>query len=373
MKILVLNAGSSSLKIQIFKANKNFRSIYKGLVERIGKSKIKNHEQALKTLLADALNKKAIENLSEIQAIGHRVVHGGEKYVKAEKITQAVFDEIKKLISLAPLHNPPNLAGIIACGKILKKTPQVAVFDTSFHQTMEEKAFLYPLPYGYYEKDGIRKYGFHGTSHSYISKETIKILKKKNSKIVTCHLGNGSSVTAVKNGKSIDTSMGFTPLEGLPMGTRCGDVDPAIVIWLNEKKKKSPAQIYAILNNESGLKGISQLSRDMRDLHKASSINKKAALAISILAYRTAKYIAAYSAALGGLDAITFTAGIGENAYYLRSEICGYLQHLGVKLDRTKNLKNSLKINAINSKVKVFVIPTNEELEIANETFKTLS
>jgi acetate kinase len=372
MKILVLNAGSSSLKIQIFKANKNFKSIYKGLVERIGKSRIRNHEQALKILLEDALKKKSIKNLSEIQAIGHRVVHGGEKYVKAVKITPAVVDKIKELINLAPLHNPPNLAGILACKKLLAKIPQVAVFDTSFHQTMEEKAYIYPLPYRYYEKDDIRKYGFHGTSHSYISKETIKLLKKKNSKIITCHLGNGSSITAVKDGKSIDTSMGYTPLEGLPMGTRCGDIDPAIVIWLSEKKKKTPAQIYKILNNESGLRGISQLSRDMRDLHKASSSNKKARLAISILAYRTAKYIAAYSAALQGLDAITFTAGLGENAYYLRQEICNYLAYLGIKLDPVKNRKNALKISSKGSKVRVFVIPTNEELEIANETYKTL-
>ena len=363
MKILVINAGSSSLKVKVFDTNKD-QAIYKAFIDRIGKSKVKNHDQAVKIALKD---------IPQVDAVGHRVVHGGEKYTKPTKITAAVIKQIRKLSTLAPLHNPPNLAAILACKKILPKVPHVAVFDTSFHQTLDEKAYLYAIPYNYYKKYGIRRYGFHGTSHSYIAKETIKLLGKKQSKIVSCHLGNGSSITAIKNGKSIDTSMGFTPLEGVPMGTRSGDIDPAIVIKLMQKLKKSPEEIDEILNKKSGLKGISMLSRDMRDLWKASKKNKQAKLTISFLAYRIAKYIAAYSASLQGLDAITFTAGLGQNAYYLRKEICDYLSHLGVKLDAPKNRVNAQKISAKNSKVKVFVIPTNEEKEIAIETQRALA
>lgn len=372
MKILVINAGSSSLKFQLFQSDKNFLYLYKGIVDRIGQKNSPNHTEAVKLALKTLLQKKVIRNLNEIQAIGHRVVHGGEKYQNATKLTAKVIAEIKKLCSLAPLHNPPNLAAIIACSKAVKNVPQVAVFDTAFHQTLPEKAYLYAIPLQFYKKYGIRRYGFHGTSHQYVSRETIKLLGKKNAKIVTCHLGNGASVCAVVNGKSIDTSMGFTPLEGLPMGTRCGDLDPAIVYKLQEILKLSTKEIDELLNKKSGLKGLSGLSSDIRDLWKNYKKNRMARLALSILAYRTAKYIGAYSTAMKGLDAITFTAGIGENAYYVRKEILSYLPHLGVKIDGGENRKNSVQIQAKNSRVKVFVIPTNEEKEIAMETAAVL-
>lgn len=317
MKILVINAGSSSLKFQLIESAKDFACLHKGIIDRIGfKGSAKNHTQALNMALQQILDKKILRSLQDIHAVGHRVVHGGEKYSSTVKITPQVIKEIKKLCELAPLHNPPNLEAIIACQKLLKNTPQFAVFDTAFHQTLPEKAYLYALPYQYYQKHNIRRYGFHGTSHSYVAKETIKLLDKKNSKIITCHLGNGSSIAAVKNGKSIDTSMGFTPLEGLPMGTRSGDLDPAIVFQLMETLHLSTDQIDEILNKSSGLKGISGVSSDVRDLWKASKKNKRAKLALDILAYRTAKYIGAYTAALNGLDALTFTAGIGQHAYY---------------------------------------------------------
>jgi len=368
MKILVINAGSSSLKFQLFQSDKNFACLYKGIVDRIGQKNSINHTDAVKLALQTLLRKKVIKNLGEIQAIGHRVVHGGEKYRNAAKLTRQVVAEIKRLCALAPLHNPPNLAAIMACTKAVKNVPQVAVFDTAFHQTLPEVAYLYTIPLQLYKKYGIRRYGFHGTSHHYVARETIKLLGKKNSKIVTCHLGNGSSVCAVLNGKSIDTSMGFTPLEGLPMGTRCGDLDPAIVYKLQEILKLGTKEIDELLNKKSGLKGLSGISSDIRDLWKNYKKNRLARLALSILAYRTAKYIGAYSAAMKGLDAITFTAGIGENAWYLRKEICGYLPHFGVKIDAAKNRKNSTQIQAKKSRVKVFVIPTNEEKEIAMET-----
>jgi len=383
MKILVINAGSSSLKFQLIDSGKNFSCLYKGLVDRIGFKdskfiennttihaiKAADHYKAIAIALEYLLKRKIIRNLDEIDAIGHRVVHGGEKYKNATKITPVVIGQIKKLCKFAPLHNPPNLAGILAAKKIFKNKPQVAVFDTAFHQTMPEKAFLYALPYQYYKQFGFRRYGFHGTSHLFVAKKTIGLLKKKKSKIITCHLGNGSSITAVENGKSIDTSMGFTPLEGLPMGTRSGDVDPAIVFELMEILKISTKQVDEILNKSSGLKGISGLSSDMRDLWKAYDKNRKARLAISILSYKAAKYIGSYAAALKGLDAITFTGGVGENAYYVRKEICDYFPFLGLKLDIQKNKKNNLEISAKNSKVKVYVIPTDEEHEIAEETF----
>lgn len=373
MKILVINAGSSSLKYQLFEKKGNLNFLFKGIIERIGqKGKIKNHHEAVKKALNTLKDKHIINDLKEIKAVGHRVVHGGEKYVKPTIITPKIQKEIQKLCKLAPLHNPPNLSGIKACKTLLKNVKQIAVFDTSFHQTIEPKAFLYALPYKYYDKLGIRKYGFHGTSHQYVSKETIKLLKKKSSKIITCHLGNGSSVTAIKNGKSIDTSMGFTPLEGLPMGTRCGNIDPAIPAKLMEILKKSPEDIDKILNKSSGLKGISELSSDMRDLWKAYKTNKKARLAISILSYKIAQYIGGYAASLNGLDAITFTGGIGEKADYVRKETCDYLSHLGVKLDIKKNKACEKVISSKNSKIKVFVIPTNEEKEIADQTLKVL-
>jgi len=381
MKILVINSGSSSLKFQLFESAE-FRCLYKGMIDRIGlpgtffvengreKGKINapDHKSAVAFAFKILLKKNLIKKPEDISAIGHRVVHGGEKYRNATLITPAVIKQIKILCELAPLHNPPNLASILACRKILPETRQVAVFDTAFHQTIPEKAYLYAIPYEYYKRFGIRRYGFHGTSHHYVSNETAKLLKRKTGKIIVCHFGNGSSITAVENGKSIDTSMGFTPLEGLPMGTRCGDIDPAIVFELQEMLKVSTDEIDVILNKKSGLKGLSGISPDMRDLWAAYDKNPRARLAMSILAYRAAKYIGAYSASLRGLDALAFTAGIGENAWYLRKKICAYLGHLGIKLDNAPNKKNALRISSKKSKVKVFVIPTNEEKEIAIET-----
>ncbi|HLG25723.1 MAG TPA: acetate kinase [Candidatus Gracilibacteria bacterium] len=370
MKILVLNAGSSSLKYELFKDGTHLSSLTEGIIDRIGlKGSTANHADALKIALAELIRKKKLQNLDEIAAVGHRVVHGGEKYRNAALITKPVLAEIKKLSKLAPLHNPPNIAGIEACRKLLPKAPNVAVFDTAFHQTLQEKAYLYALPYSLYKKYSIRRYGFHGTSHSYVSKETIRLLRNKRSKIITCHLGNGSSIAAIYDGKSIDTSMGYTPLEGLPMGTRSGDLDPAIVFKLQEMLKLSTTQIDSLLNKSSGLLGFSGISSDMRDLwEKAKKGNKRARETISFLAYRIAKYIGAYSAALNGLDAITFTAGMGEKAWYLRKEVCDYLSYLGVRLDAAKNKKNALEISGKNSKVRVFVVPTDEEKEIAAET-----
>ncbi|MBU1992267.1 MAG: acetate kinase [Patescibacteria group bacterium] len=360
MNILVLNSGSSSLKYKLFRGSKVLES---GLIDRIGleNGDAKNHNEAVKKVLLHL-------EIGKINAIGHRVVHGGEKYKDPVKINAKVIKEIKNLCELAPLHNPPNLAGILACQKYLPKVSQVAVFDTAFHQTLPEKAFLYGLPYKYYSKLGIRRYGFHGTSHKYVTHEAIKMLKKKNAKVVTVHLGNGSSIAASKGGKSVDTSMGFTPLEGLIMGTRCGDLDPAIVFYLQEKLKIDTDKIDEILNKESGLKGLSGISSDMRKIYALSKKgNKRALLMIEILGYRIAKYVGAYTAVLNGLDAIVFTAGMGEKAFYVRKKACGYLKHLGLKLDNSKNRRNALKIHASGSKVKVFVIPTNEELQISRE------
>lgn len=369
MNILIINAGSSSLKYELF--NQKLESLADGYIERIGqKGRHKNHlaavQQALQSLIKDGI----ITDLKEIAAVGHRVVHGGEKYQKPTRITASVEKEIKKLSSLAPLHNPPNLEGIKACKKLLPKAKQVAVFDTAFHQTLPAKAFMYALPYKLYKKDGIRRYGFHGTSHSYTSKETIKLLKKKQSKIITCHLGNGSSITAIKNGVSIDTSMGFTPLQGVPMGTRSGDIDPAIALKL--AKKLSPEKADELLNKKSGFKGISELSSDMRDLLKTRKTKKKSQLAIDMFAYKVAQYIAAYSASLQGLDAISFTGGIGENSGYIRSQICHYLAHLGVALDPAKNRTNKILISKKQSRVKVYAIPANEEKEIAMQTLQLI-
>jgi acetate kinase len=384
MKILVINSGSSSLKFQLF--GNNLKCLYRGMIDRIGlketafienggkttKTNIKNHSDAVLFALEILKKKKLIKNVNEIGAVGHRVVHGGEKYRDAMLITPAVLKQIKKLCELAPLHNPPNLAAILACKEHIKNTPQAAIFDTAFHQSIPEKAYIYAIPYEFYKKFGIRRYGFHGTSHKYIAHVTAGLLNRKQSKIIVCHLGNGCSITAVKNGKSVDTSMGFTPLEGLPMGTRCGDIDPAIVFELMEMLKIDTNEIDVLLNKKSGLKGISGISSDMRDLRKNAQKNRRARLAISILAYRTAKYIGAYAAAMNGLDAITFTAGMGQNAFYLRKEICDYLNFLGVKIDQTKNKKNAVKISAPSSKIGIFVIPTDEEKQIAIETSSLL-
>lgn len=391
MKILVVNSGSSSLKFQLLEnSGGKFRVLCKGIVDGIklktcqfrfegAKKKFaKNilcgdHKEALNMALNAMLKNKIIASLDTIKAVGHRVVHGGEKYRHAVRINAQTIKTIRKLSELAPLHNPPNLKGIEACQKFLKGVPQVAVFDTSFHESIPEKAYLYALPYELYTKHGIRRYGFHGTSHEYVSQQAIKLLKKKQSKIISCHMGNGSSIAAILNGKSVDTSMGLTPLEGVPMGTRSGDIDSAIIFHLIKQHRVSPEKIENMLIKESGLIGLSGMSSDVRDLWAAvKKNNKRAKLTFEVLCYRMAKYMGGYAAAMDGLDAIIFTAGIGENAYYLRRDICAYLKHLGVAIDPQKNKKNSLVISTPKSRVKVFVIPTNEEEQIAKETAKVL-
>jgi len=385
MKILIVNTGSSSLKFQLIDTSDNFNELCSGIIDNIGKkncffdAKIKDrrihykkniisHEKGLWEALKTMLRIKIIKSLKEISAVGHRVVHGGEKYKDAIIITPEVKKTIKELFELAPLHNPANLHGIVASEKLFKGIPNIAVFDTSFHQTLPEKAYLYAIPKEYYKKFKIRRYGFHGTSHKYISELTYKLLKSKKGKIITCHLGNGSSLSAVIDGKCIDTTMGFTPLEGIPMGTRSGTIDPAIILYLMKKLKLSPEKIEEILNYKSGILAISEISPDVRDIWAAAQRkNKKAVFTLEYLAYSIAKQIGAYAAAMNGLDAVSFTAGIGENAWYLRKDICEYLNFLGIKLNSRNNTASNTLISDSRSKVKVFVIPTNEGREIAEE------
>ncbi|PIR55019.1 acetate kinase [Candidatus Peregrinibacteria bacterium CG10_big_fil_rev_8_21_14_0_10_36_19] len=365
MKILVINSGSSSVKYQFFN-NKN-EVIKKGYVERIGLplAKCKNH--------AEAINQIIMSLPETPDAIGHRVVHGGNLYNKATKITTTVIKHIKELSSLAPLHNPHNLEGILICKKLLPKTPQVAVFDTAFHQTIPEIAHRYAIPKKYYEKNNIRRYGFHGTSHQYVVNEALKHMKTKKAKIISCHLGNGSSITATLNGKSIDTTMGFTPLEGIMMGTRSGSIDSGIIFHLHNKLKLKPEKIEQILQNESGLLGHSGISSDMRKIYAKYKKGNKAAIAtIETLAYQIAKQIGAYAASLNGLDAIIFTGTLGQNAFYVRKIALEQLTYLGLKIDPNLNTKNSSAIHHKTSKIKAFVIPTNEELQIAKETRDTV-
>lgn len=385
MKILVLNAGSSSLRFRLIESN-NWKCLLKGHTDGIGlpNSRIRNHDHALEIALELLQKNKTLKSLSELKAIGHRVVHGGEKYQRPTRLTPKILEDLEKLCDLAPLHNPPNLKGIRACFKLLPKIPQVAVFDTGFHGTLPEEAFLYGLPYSLYKKHQIRKYGFHGTSHAYVSEQAIKILKKERKpfqKLITCHIGNGVSVTAIRNGKSIDTSMGFTPLEGVMMGTRTGDFDPAILFHLEDNLKMKRSEIQTLVNHESGLKGLSEVSSDMRPLwailqnpqHKSYPKVKRA---YDVYAYRLAKRIASYTAALRGLDALIFTAGIGESAWYLRRDIANRLKHLGVALNSKLNQKTIEGkqgfIHTQSSRVSVLVIPTNEELKIAQEVKKII-
>jgi len=349
MKILVINSGSSSIKYKFFDMPSQ-KMISKGAISHIGEegSKYKDHYSGLKVIL---------QELKFVDAVGHRVVHGAEKFKKPSLVDQNVIKGIKKCCAIAPLHNPANLAGILACQRLLPGAKQVAVFDTAFHQSIPQHAFIYGLPYDYYQKMGIRKYGFHGTSHEYVAHEAGRILKKplEKLKLITCHLGNGCSITAIDKGHSIDTSMGFTPLEGLVMGTRCGDTDPALITHIMRKKKIDTKEMDRILNKESGLKGISGISNDMQILEeKANSQNKRAKLALDIFVYRIRKYIGAYTAVLGGLDALVFTAGIGENQPKIREEICQ-----GIFACHGK-------------KPKILVIPTNEELMIARQTYKLI-
>ncbi|PIQ86717.1 MAG: acetate kinase [Candidatus Omnitrophica bacterium CG11_big_fil_rev_8_21_14_0_20_43_6] len=349
MKILVINSGSSSIKYKLFDMPSE-HLIRKGVIEHIGEdgSPFRNHYSGLKIIL---------EEIKLVEAVGHRVVHGAEDFNKPALVDSRVIKGIKKCCAIAPLHNPANLSGILACQKLLPGTKQVVVFDTAFHQSIPEYAFIYGLPYDYYQKLRVRKYGFHGTSHQYVALEASRILKVplNKLKLITCHLGNGSSITAIDRGKSVDTSMGYTPLEGLVMGTRCGDVDPALITHIMHKKNLDTKQMDRILNKESGLKGISGISNDMRLLEeKAKQGNKRARLAMDIFVYRVRKYIGAYLAVLGGLNALIFTAGIGENQASVRENIY-------------KGLFDCLK-----PKPKILVIPTNEELMIARQTYKLI-
>lgn len=392
MKILVINCGSSSLKYQLIDMN-NETLLAKGLVERIGiegsvlkhekigmdkkviTQEIKDHSVAIK-LVIDALKNPeygAIKKLDEITAVGHRVVHGGEKFANSVLITDEVIKTIEECSELAPLHNPANLIGIAACQKILPGVPMVAVFDTAFHQTMPKSSYLYALPLEYYEKYAIRRYGFHGTSHQYVTQRTAAVLGKKpeDINIITCHLGNGASLAAVKGGKCIDTSMGLTPLEGLIMGTRCGDIDPAIVTFIMQKENLSASEVDNIMNKKSGVLGLSKVSSDFRDIEEAADKgDENSKIALECYYSRVKKYIGAYMALLGKVDAITFTAGLGENSASSRAAITNGLEALGIELDSEKNnIRGEEKIiSKDSSKIKVLVIPTNEELMIARDT-----
>ena len=392
MKILVINCGSSSLKYQLIDMEGQ-QVLAKGLVERIriegsiltqkvdGRDKyiieepMKDHKDAISIVLGALVDSKngVITSMDEIAAVGHRVVHGGEKYAQSVLIDQEIMSSLEDCVKLAPLHNPPNIIGINACQELMPKTPMVAVFDTAFHQTMPKEAYMYALPYEYYTDYGIRKYGFHGTSHKYVAFKAAEALGKniEDLKIITCHLGNGSSVTAIKNGISVDTSMGFTRLEGLAMGTRSGNLDPAIVPFLVKELNVSAEEVGNILNKKSGVLGISGVSSDFRDIEDAASQgNDRAQLALDMFNYRVRGYIGSYAAAMGGVDCIVFTAGLGENSPETREAICQGLEFLGVDFDSSKNkVRGKLTdISTETSKVKVFTIPTDEELMIANDT-----
>ena len=400
MNVLIVNAGSSSLKYQLFDTDTK-SVLAKGGCERIGDKNGKiehkvtgkepyelmvdmaNHEAAIRNvidLLVDAAH-GCIASMAEIGAVGHRVVHGGPYFNSSVLATADVLEKVEQCRDLAPLHIGPSLIGIHACMDVMKDVPQVLVFDTAFHSTMPEEAYLYPIPYEYYEKYHVRRYGFHGSSHKYVSREMIRILGKpaEETKIVTCHLGNGSSIAAVKGGKVIDTTMGFTPLDGLLMGTRSGAIDPAIVTFLMEKEGLTPAEMNAVLNKKSGILGIYGKSSDFRDCRIAMEEDKdpRAAAAIKVLAYQVKKYIGSYAAAMGGLDAIVFTAGIGEHVPYIRKNALSGLEYLGVKLDLDRNSfghsSTPVKLSTDDSRVAVYMIPTNEELVIAKDTEEIVS
>ncbi len=394
MKILVINCGSSSLKFQLIDSDTE-AVICKGLCERIGiegsqivytpegKDKITkvepmpDHNRAIELVIEALTNdENGVVSLDEIGAVGHRIVHGGEKFTKSVVIDEEVIGAIEDVSDLAPLHNPANLIGIRACQKVMPSVPMVAVFDTAFHQTMPQEAYLYGLPYSYYEKYGIRRYGFHGTSHSYVSKRAAQILGKDAAdlKIIVCHLGNGASVSAVDGGKCVDTSMGLTPLEGLIMGTRTGDIDPSVVEFIMKKENSTVADVTNLLNKKSGVFGLSnELSSDFRDLEDAYvEGNEGAKRAVDAFAYRVLKYIGSYTAAMGGVDAICFTAGVGENSGFVRKLICERLSFIGATLDVEANKVRGKEqvISGADSKVTLLVVPTNEELAIARDTFE---
>ena len=399
MNILVINAGSSSLKYQLLNPETE-ELLAKGLCERIGidgkftykpqiegKEKLDavdiampTHAEAIKTVLNTLVDPKngVIASMKEIDAVGHRVVHGGEKFAHSVLITDDVMKAIEECIPLAPLHNPANITGIKACQEVMPGVPMVAVFDTAFHQTMPPRAFTYAIPYEYYTQDGIRRYGFHGTSHSYVSKRAAEILDLPIEvlKIVTCHLGNGSSVDAIAGGKSIETSMGFTPLDGLPMGTRCGSIDVSIIEYLMENHNMTIEEVMNILNKKSGMLGVSGVSSDFRDLEKAADEgNERAKLAIDMFCYKTHKRIGSAAAAMNGIDVLIFTAGVGENSPELREKIASGLDFMGVKIDHTRNIVRGKEaiVSTDDSRVKILVIPTNEELVIAQDTASIVS
>ena len=393
MNVLVINAGSSSLKYQLLNPATG-ALLAKGLCERIGidgkftyKPQIEGkqvldavdvamptHSEAIQAVLNALVDKDngVIGSMKEIDAVGHRVVHGGEAFNKSVLITDEVMKALEDCIPLAPLHNPANITGINACTAVMgKDVPQVAVFDTAFHQTMPAKAYLYGLPYEYYEKYKVRRYGFHGTSHMFVSGETVKLLGKEDAKVIVCHIGNGASISASIGGKCVDTSMGLTPLEGLVMGTRSGDIDPAIMEFIAKKENLDIEGVMNVLNKKSGVQGLSKLSSDFRDLEAAANEGNELAIgAIDVFCYRVAKYIGAYVAAMNGVDAIAFTAGIGENTTIVRAKVLEYLGYLGITVDAQANEVHGEEkvISTADSKVKVCVIPTNEELAIARET-----
>lgn len=391
MKILVLNSGSSSLKYQLIDmsteevmAKGNFERIGHGesfLTHKVADKKyviehpVKNHEEAIKVFLEQLLHAEygVIKNLNEIDAVGHRLVHGGEKFASSVIITDEVIEKVRECSNLAPLHNPAGILGIEACKRLMPEVPMVGVFDTAFHQTMPKEHYIYPIPYEYYEKYGIRKYGFHGTSHRFVSERATEILggDKENLRIVTCHLGQGASLAAIKGGKCLDTSMGLTPLAGIPMGTRCGDMDPAIVKFIMDNEHISIEEVDTILNKKSGAFGISGISPDFRDIEKeAKEGNERAKLALDNYDYLVAQYIARYAVTLQGIDAIIFTAGVGENEARMRKSVCENLAFMGIKIDDEKNKARGeeTEISTPDSKIKVFIIPTNEELVIARDT-----
>ncbi|MFH1007099.1 MAG: acetate kinase [Candidatus Latescibacterota bacterium] len=395
MKILVVNCGSSSMKYQLFEMPEGV-VLAKGVLERIGEAEsllchqagekgteirlgVPDHREGFDRVMQMLQDEKvgALSDISEIFAIGHRVVHGGEKFTESTLITEEVIEAIREYGHLAPLHNPPNLTGIEAAASLLPKVPQVAVFDTAFHETLPPYAYLYALPYEYYEKHRIRRYGFHGTSHRYVSGKAAAFLEQpiKNLNMVTCHLGNGCSIAAVKGGESVDTSMGFTPLEGLVMGTRSGDLDPAILPFLAEEEGLDVREVVAILNKKSGLLGLSGVSNDMREVQQAAKGgDRRAQLAVEIFSYRVKKYIGAYMAALGRLDVLVFTGGIGEHAYGVRALICSDMGEIGIELDPAKNeelgSRGPRRVSTDRSRTKVLIVPTDEEAMIAQDTFE---
>ncbi|NLU29748.1 MAG: acetate kinase [Bacteroidales bacterium] len=397
MKILVLNCGSSSIKYKLFDMRSN-EVIAQGGVEKIGmkgsflkltlpdgqkvqlEGEILEHRAGIEYIFGVMLSEKygCIRSLDEIDAVGHRVVHGGERFNKSVLITEEVIEMLKECIELAPLHNPPNLKGIYAIQELLPHTPQVSVFDTAFHQTMPDYAYVYGLPYSLYEKYGIRRYGFHGTSHRYVSKRACEFLNVpyESQRIITAHIGNGVSITAIKNGKSVDTSMGMTPVEGLMMGTRSGDLDPGVISYIMEKEHMSASGISTLLNKFSGVLGISGISSDMREIEVGiKENNPRAILALNTYDYRIKKYIGAYSAVLGGVDILVFTGGVGENQAITRSVVCKNMEYMGIELDEELNRSVRAKeavISKPSSKVKVLIIPTDEELTIAKDTMQIL-